>query len=421
MSNALAIAAATATISSLLRVQVPLIDSDLADLVVTTEPLDLARKTIRTTQLNLFLYHTTVNAAWRNRDKPLAVRPGETGMPSLALDLCYLLTAYGRGESDNDGISQRALGCAMGLLNDHALLGSQEIADALPGNDLGQQIERVRITSTAMGVEEMSKLWTTFQSQYRLSAAYEVGVVLIDSRRAVRSPLPVLKRGEEDRGPIAVAGLAPALEEIRTPRSQTAVRLGEALVLAGKNLSATDTDVVIRRLGEAPEEIPNDVIITPLPGGAPGEIRVQIDDVVDDPAALSRWHPGYYLLTLRQTRDGAPPISSNALPFALAPRITLAPLNAPSGTVALTLTCAPRLREGQRVHLILGDRQLTPDSIDTPPDTSQPSTALFTVPDVTAGNNIVRLRVDGVDSIPAIFAGDPPVAAFDPAQTLVVP
>jgi hypothetical protein len=80
MSNSLAIAAATATISSLLRVQVPLIDPDLADLVVTTEPLDLARKTIRTTQLNLFLYHTTVNAAWRNRDKPLAVRPGETGI-----------------------------------------------------------------------------------------------------------------------------------------------------------------------------------------------------------------------------------------------------------------------------------------------------------------------------------------------------
>jgi Pvc16 N-terminal domain len=416
MSNSLAIAAATATISSLLRVQVPLIDPDLADLVVTTEPLDLARKTIRSTQLNLYLYHTTVNAAWSNRDKPLAVRPGETGMPSLALDLCYLLTAYGRGETDNEGISQRAMGCAMGLLSDHALLGSQEIADALEDNDLGEQIERVRITPTAMGVEEMSKLWTAFQSQYRLSAAYEVGVVLIDSRRAVRSPLPVLKRGEEDRGPIAVAGLAPVLEEIRMPRSQSAVRLGEALVLVGKNLTTADASVMVSSVG-----VGEGNVITPSAGDKPGELRIQIDDVADDPTALARWHPGYYLLALTQTRDGVPPISSNTLPFALAPRITVAPLNALPGTVVLTLTCVPRLREGQRVQLILGDRQSAPDSVTTPADTTEPSTLTFTVPDVPKGNHIVRLRVDGVDSIPAIFAGHPLVAAFDPAQTLVVP
>lgn len=420
MSNALSIAATTATIRNLLLVQLPLIDPELADLEVTTQPPDLARKGIVKSQLNLFLYQTAVNAAWRNHDQPRQVRPGETGMPPLALDLHYLLTAYGRGESDNDGISHRALGCAMGLLNDHALLGSEEIAQALPGNDLGDQIERVRITPMPMGAEEMSKLWTTFQSQYRVSAAYSVGVILIDSRRPVRSPLPVLKRGETDRGPLAVAGLAPLLEEIRMPRSQSAVRLGEAFVLAGKNLFATDTSITISRPGDVSLPVADDIILTPLAGDTQGEILVQIADVDTDANAMSRWRPGYYLLTLKQTPAGLPVVSSNALPFALAPRITLTPLAALAGTIALTLTCAPRLRAGQQVHLILGDRQFAPDTVDTPADMTLPTTLSFTVPDVEAGNRIVRLRVDGVDSIPAVFAGNPPVAAFDPEQTLVV-
>ena len=420
MSNGLSIAATTATIRNLLLVQLPLIDPELADLEVTTQPPDLARKGIVKSQLNLFLYQTAVNAAWRNHDQPRQVRPGETGMPPLALDLHYLLTAYGRGESDNDGISHRALGCAMGLLNDHALLGSEEIAQALPGNDLGDQIERVRITPMPMGAEEMSKLWTTFQSQYRVSAAYSVGVILIDSRRPVRSPLPVLKRGETDRGPLAVAGLAPLLEEIRMPRSQSAVRLGEAFVLAGKNLFATDTSITISRPGDVSLPVADDIILTPLAGDTQGEILVQIADVDTDANAMSRWRPGYYLLTLKQTPAGLPVVSSNALPFALAPRITLTPLAALAGTIGLTLTCAPRLRAGQQVHLILGDRQFAPDTVDTPADMTLPTTLSFTVPDVEAGNRIVRLRVDGVDSIPAVFAGNPPVAAFDPEQTLVV-
>lgn len=420
MSNGLAIAAATATIRNLLLAKVPLIDPELADLEVTTQPPDLARKGVTKAQLNLFLYQTSVNAAWRNRDQPKQVRPGETGMPPLALDLHYLLTAYGRGENDSDGLSHRALGCAMGLLNDHALLGSDEIAAALSGNDLGDQIERVRITAMPLGVEEMSKLWTTFQSQYRISAAYAVGVILIDSRRAIRSPLPVLKRGVEDRGPVAVAGLAPVLAEIRMPRSQSAVRLGEDMVLSGTNLTMIDTSVAITKPGEAPKPIGDEIVLTPMAADTSGNLRIRIDDAGTDPEALSRWRPGYYLVVLKQISAGLPVVASNAMPFALAPRITLTPLAAPAGTIALTLTCAPRLRDGQQVQLILGDRQIAPVAVDTPADKTLPTTLQFTVPGVEAGNRVVRLRVDGVDSIPAIFAGDPPVAAFDPAQTVVV-
>ena len=123
MSNTLAIAATTSTLRNLLLTQIPQLDGDLSDLEVTIQPPDLARKGVTKAQLNLFLYQTVVNGAWRNLDMPRQVRPGETGSPPLALNLHYLVTAYGRGETDTDGTTHRVLGGAMSVLHDHPLLG----------------------------------------------------------------------------------------------------------------------------------------------------------------------------------------------------------------------------------------------------------------------------------------------------------
>ena len=99
MSNALAIAAVTATLRNLLTQGVTA-DSDLADAIVTMQPLDRARTNGSTAnQLNIFLYHVLPSAAWRNMDFPERVRPGESGHPPLGLNLYYLITAFGR---DND-------------------------------------------------------------------------------------------------------------------------------------------------------------------------------------------------------------------------------------------------------------------------------------------------------------------------------
>ena len=189
MSNPLAIAAVTATLRNLLTQGVTT-DPDLADATVTTQPPDKARDgNNNANQLNLFLYQTMLNAAWRNMDMPRQVKPGETGQPPLALDLHYLITAYGR--NNDDVFSHHLLGRAMRILHDHPLLGEAEIKAALPDNDLHEQVERVRITPQPLSLEEMSKLWTTFQTQYRISVAYEVGVILVDSSRDASAPLPV--------------------------------------------------------------------------------------------------------------------------------------------------------------------------------------------------------------------------------------
>lgn len=416
MSNALAIAAVTATLRNLLVTEIPKLDGDLADLEVTTQPPDLARKGVTKAQLNLFLYQTVVNAAWRNQDLPHASRPGERGMPPLPLNLLYLITAYGRADADNDAVSHRVLGGAMSVLHDHPLLARGDIRTALANNDLADQFENVKIVPVTMSLEEMSKLWTTFQTQYRISAAYELSVVLIDSRVAVRAALPVLRQGEADRGPSAQAGPAASLTEIRPPRAQPAVRLGEDLALAGRQLSTTDTTIrFISPRVELPIELPVQA------GLLPGELAVHVPDAPEDPDARSRWAPGVYTVGLLLKRANAPVIASNELAVAVAPRITVSPANAAAGTVSVTVTCVPRLVEHQRVLLLFGgDRQAAPTAINTPADPTLPTTLTFDVEDVDAGDYVVRLRVDGVDSIPAIASGTPPLLAFDPAQRVSV-
>jgi hypothetical protein len=51
---------------------------------------------------------------------------------------------------------------------------------------------------------------------------------------------------------------------------------------------------------------------------------------------------------------------------------------------------------------LFGESQIVPDSIVTPADTSQPTTLTFLIQDVDPGEYVVRLRVDGVDSLPFV-------------------
>src|SRR6185369_12770733 len=241
MSNSRAIAAVTATLRSLIeRGFDPAKDPNADPLVqgtsITTQPPDEARSANPPPerQLNLYLYQVMPNVAYRNADMP-GQRPGETGQPPLALNLYYLLTAY--AIDDQQPVSHRILGRAMAVLNDHPLLGRREIETALPNTGLSEQFERVRLSLQPLALEDIFKLWSGFQTHYRLSAAYEATVVLIDSTRPTSAPLPVLQRGEEDQGNSSVANVSlPVLDAIRLPKGRSSASLGDELVLEGRNL-----------------------------------------------------------------------------------------------------------------------------------------------------------------------------------------
>jgi len=412
MSNALAIAAVTTTLRSLLIGRLGAVD-------VTARPLDKARNGANTNQVNLFLYQTAADAALLNMPMPGRVRPGEDGLPPLPLTLYYLISSYGQNDDDIQG--HRLLGQAMSVLHDHPLLGAAEIKDAcaadLGESDLHNQIERVRITREPMSIDEMSKLWMTFKSEYRISAAYQVSVVLIESNRATRTPLPVLTRGSEDEGASAQASLNPpfpTLAELSFPERRYSAQLGDILTMNGFNLDGTNVRV---RLSHP--LLATDRVLVPEPGNTAAEIRVTIPN---EPANLPA---GFYSLAVEVTRPGE--LSSritNRLVFALAPEIS-SPMPMTVARVGddatINLSCRPDVRLGQRVALLIGDgevRAVIPPPAPPPPP--QSSALTFKVLNAVPGEYFVRLRVDGVDSI--LFdrsdENGPPV--FDQTQKVTI-
>src|SRR5262245_43011725 len=142
MSNALAIATVTSTIQGLIS---------RAGITVTAQSPDkVAQGAGGGNRLNVFLFHTLPNAAWRNADTPGQVRSGERGYPPLALNLYYLLTAYGIDGDNGDLAAQHVLGRAMRVLHDRTELTRRDIRNFAQGElantDLDQQIEKIRIT-----------------------------------------------------------------------------------------------------------------------------------------------------------------------------------------------------------------------------------------------------------------------------------
>jgi hypothetical protein len=402
MSNSLAIAAVTATLSHLLEEGANL---DLPGTIVTAKPPEKAR-TDNGNQLNLFLYRTEVNGAWRNLDLPGQVKPGETGQPPLALNLHYLVTAY--GQNDEDLLSHRLLGRAMSVLHDHPVLDAAEIAAALADNDLHEQLERVRITLQPLSLDDLSKLWMMAQTQYRISAAYQVAVVLIDSTRPVKTPLPVLTRGLNDEGVRSQPSLTPpfpTITALQFANQQPSARLGDELVIQGHHLDGAAIAVVVRhtRLELEPE-------VTIL-SRSDSEITVQLSG---DP---SLWAAGFYSLTVVVQSTEPPDRRTNAALFALAPLIqTIIPNPAArdaNGDVQFTVTSSPAVRLNQRVALLLGDRELM---AEPRPDASDP--LVFIATDIAAEEYFVRLRVDGVDSLLIDRSVTPPI--FDATQKVTI-
>jgi hypothetical protein len=295
----------------------------------------------------------------------------------------------------------------MRILHDHPVLGRDEIRSALVGNDLGDQVERVRITPQPLTLDEMSKLWTSFQREYRMSAAYHVSVVLIESDRPARTPLPVLTRAEGDLGVEVVPEPTPpypALERAEPPDLQEAARVGEQVRFVGHHLEGASVVVLL-----ANAKIETPVSLTAEAGGMQREFLARLPA---DPEVLPA---GLYVATAVVSQTGEPDRRTNDVPLAVAPELlTVAPSPAPrnpAGDVTLTVTCRPEVLPSQRVSLLLGSREVPAE----PHDTSIGSLT-FVVTDAPPGDHWLRLRVDGVDSLLVDRKVIPPV--FDPSQKL---
>ncbi|OYE02932.1 DUF4255 domain-containing protein [Nostoc sp. 'Peltigera membranacea cyanobiont' 232] len=414
MSNALAIAAVTITLRHLLQQR---FDAESSGrITVTTRPLDkVGDHTVSSgDQVNLFLYDTQINAAWRNMDIPSQVKPGETGQQLLPLNLYYLLTAYAQNDDFPEPTSHRLLGVAMSVFNDHPIITSADITAALPITnppeyDLDQQEEQVRIVYQPLSVEEVFNLWSTFQAPYRVSAAYEVSVVLIESSQPAKTPLPIIKRQSSDRGPIVQSDLSsplPTLVSLQLPNQQASARLGDILIFNGFHLDAENVVIYFTNI-----RLEISLEVSPIATRTATDIRVQLPD---EPV---NWAAGFYTVVVGVTRTGEPNRTTNELSFALAPKILdITPRQATAdanGEVTLTLILSPQVRPRQRVALLLGDREVLAQ-----PHPTQTDRLEFRIAGVTPSEYFVRVRIDGVDSLLVDRTVTPPV--FDQNQKVVI-
>jgi uncharacterized protein DUF4255 len=443
MSNAKAIATVTTALAQIVR------DAARSEVngaeVVTGRPDQQGTPSQR---IHLFLYQVSSCAALRNSDLPARAPDGKLlQRPFVALDLHYMLSFYG---DENALETQRMLGAVVRDLHAKPVLRRQMIKDAvasqafLNGSNLADAFEQVKFTPLPMSLEEVSKLWSVFfQIPYALSVAYEATVVLIESEEAAQPALPVLRRGQDDRGVDTLLGPFPAIESIdigapedagRIPRapSYPSARLGDMLIINGRNLGGEE--VIVRfahpRLPEAVE------ITIPQPDRTGTEARITIPD---DTAAETEWVAGLYSVSIL-VRSGSTERSTNAFPLSFAPKIkSIAPNPAArngDGNVTLTVTFAPqvqinqnddlpddeKVQFNQRVALFLagGEYPATrPDPADPPlTATGELDFEIEKAPVVT--ESVVRLRVDGVDSLPFKREGSPPRLVFDDEQKVTI-
>jgi len=387
-----------------------------------------------TPSLNLFLYRTSLNQGWAEFGLPAFDGNGtRVSSPPLALNLHYLLTAYGA----SDFQAEILLGYAMHLLHERPVLDRPAIRRALDPSplgstilppafkaltaaDLADQVEGVTITPEPMDTEEMARLWSAIQAHYRPTASYVVSVVLIEARKPSRKALPVLSRGPvdlatgRDRGVVVEPSLLPpfpTVVRVEPPDSQPAARLGETVRVAGHHLDGTSTIVrFAHRLLDDPNEVTigantdSTGIDVPLPSGGPAE---------------QAWPPGVYIVSVSLVRPGeTDPRVSNVAAMLLAPEPQLPPTtvsrNATTRLVTVTLDVKPQVRPAQDALLTLGG-----DTGPADPHPAPVSTLTFRLGDVPPGAQWVRLTVDGVESLLVDRSAEPP--AFDSSQSVAVP
>jgi hypothetical protein len=384
-------------------------------------------------RLNLFLYRVSPNQGWRNQLLPSYDGNGtRTSNAPLALDLHFLLTAYGK----TDFHAEILLGYAMSLMHEHPVLDRAAIRralvpsplgpsilppafQALSASDLADQLEAVTLTLEPMDSEEMSRLWSAIQAHYRPTAAYVASVVLIETTKPTHSSLPVLSRGVvtngRDAGVFVQPDLMPPLPtliDVTPTTAQSVTRLGDTVRLEGVHLDGTSVQA---SFGHALLATPNIVNV----GTNTDANRIDVALPTGN-AADQAWPAGVWTVAVSLVRAGETTTrTTNTAALVLAPQPILAPAptvtrDAGTGRVTVSMGLHPRVRPSQKATLALGSEVAVAEP--HPAATGSLTFKFGVVPD---GAQWIRLTVDGAESLLVDRSTTPP--SFDATQKVTVP
>jgi hypothetical protein len=388
---------------------------------------------VEPSRINLFLYQVVENPFLKNQDTVGLGHPDAYGHPPLSLDLHYLLTVYGtaaNNENFDETPAHLLLGSAMQVLHDHAILTDAIVTQREPAGltvldpTLREEAEQVKLTLRSLGLEDLSNVWLALTLPYRLSVAYEVNVVQIDSQRPRRHPplvqeppgggpnlvvMPLRRPG------LSTVAVRPAGQPAGTERAAPFARVGDTLILHGTGLGGGSLTVRLGPIEVAPDEIG--------PAGDRMEVTVP-DDVRPDGSTIAppdRLQPGTHpvQVTARAPGFARAALASDTGAFVLVPGVD-------DATVAdrtLTVTGSRLLASVLPSQVIVGSTTLgaaalrpgstddrvevtLPDSLPCWPTAALVSGSLAAFPDLS-GSFELSLTIGGEGPVTATLATTP--------------
>lgn len=358
------------------------------------------------TGLNIYLYSVVPNAAWRNADLPTRSGGVLVHQPQAAVDLNYLLTGYG---DDANLEPQLIIAAAIATLEAQPVISKPVIDQVfqaankavnpihpeLKDTNLALQVESVRLSPVELTTEELSKLWTVFESPYSVSVAYRAGVVLLDDGGVPPPPtLPVLVPPEVRVSPAE----SPVIERVVSAAGAAQpIRSTDTILIMGRHLAGAETLVRIAGVDVAPDRASDRIVrldLTTVPAGtlSPGVQTVQVIQRIPfgspaTPHAGVESNLATFLLcpVVTAVTKAGPAVASGAA-FDVTLQLTLDLPIAPEQNL-MALVSDPTSR--QLIGMFRGSRRQTA--------TVTPSVPVH----LPAGTYAIQALVDGAESSPA--------------------
>ncbi len=352
------------------------------------------------TGINVFLVRVRESAALKNQEIPGQGHPADFGHPPLSLELDYLITAYGGSDTEEE-TGQSILGEAMLVLHEFPIiteslmrrtLSTEPILDeALRG-----EFEQVRITLDPISIEDLTKIWTATTEPYRLSVAYKVGVVQIESRQARRlvqlvgAPPPAGPRVRAvplDR--LRIDSIGVLRGGVEFPVAYAGI--GETLVINGSGLSGEGLEVLFGR---------DQASAVASAGSTSTRLLVTV------PNAPNLQPGAHHVMVRREIDLGDPPVPHAALrsnlgAFMLVPRI--AGVNPSSGPDPTTITIqGERLFHADAPSVVWVHNRTYPlpdPDVAAPPSDTQVQVIVDGLPSDVGNPYRVAVRVNGAESV----------------------
>ena len=341
----------------------------------------------------IYLYRTSEHPNWRNEDVPTRDQNGgNRTRPTTPLVLRYLITTFG----DEATLEPtRVMGVIAAYLHAFPVILPAMIQAAagsglfpfMANADLDEQGEHVRLSRVPLEDDGLDRIWSMLPAAtFALSAVYDASLILVQEAVTTGSSMPVLQRNA-----LVTTTGRPVIHWIRAiAGAGVAIRVGTPVEVRGEFLrsDAMRVEIDLTAVPAASVDAPSDDrLFFSIPAGTLAGARLV--RVVRDLGTLG---------TSATVQEAA----SDPAVVLVRPDITN--VQKSGGNVRVTL--ATPLGANQSREILL-NRQNGTEAVVRQAITVNPSQIRTPLAGLVAGTYLVRVRIDGVESVP-----DPPAFAF---------